>query len=355
MTVGGEMKLTFHPVAPIVDEETSSKFADAFVGTLEVVSGTRKAKPSGLELPSLPMKLLPTLTAIVGIGAIGIHAQAFDGFLDSVMEMRANVEDPSEFWAALNFWIFFAVGHPILQPILWISDVLHGSPGPKLADLVPYTFLAGNVVAIGSIAFSREIRNSLNIALLCAFMSYIGAGLDGQAGLSDYNLALDDPYGGKVVLGCPTYEEVRQPSMDGFDLQKYQGKWYEQKFHDWTQFKEVYDTTLDIRLTDGGAGWIDDFAVKGPSEAATPLSWDKSPVANGAHYFLFGKVDNNDPPGVLRESGFGVTFPNYIVVSLRELRHFTRLELTSLRFCSPGYQKGSCLGRVHRSNSVPMS
>jgi lipocalin len=25
--------------------------------------------------------------------------------------------------------------------------------------------------------------------------------------------------------------------MDGFDLEKYQGKWYEQKFHDWTQFK----------------------------------------------------------------------------------------------------------------------
>jgi endo-alpha-1,4-polygalactosaminidase (GH114 family) len=36
-------------------------------------------------------------------------------------------------------------------------------------------------------------------------------------------------------------------------------------------------------------------------------------VANGAHYFLFGRVDPNDPPGVLREKGFGVEFPNYIV------------------------------------------
>jgi hypothetical protein len=36
-------------------------------------------------------------------------------------------------------------------------------------------------------------------------------------------------------------------------------------------------------------------------------------VANGAHYFLFGRVDQSDPPGVLRESGFGVEFPNYIV------------------------------------------
>ena len=37
--------------------------------------------------------------------------------------------------------------------------------------------------------------------------------------------------------------------MDNFDIQKYEGKWYEQKFHDWTQFKEVYDTTLDIKVS----------------------------------------------------------------------------------------------------------
>jgi hypothetical protein len=68
-----------------------------------------------------------------------------------------------------------------------------------------------------------------------------------------------------------------------------------------------------LQLTDNGQGWVDDFAVKGPAPNAAKLSWDKSPVANGAHYFLFGRVDGNDPPGVLRESGFGVEFPNYIV------------------------------------------
>ena len=35
-------------------------------------------------------------------------------------------------------------------------------------------------------------------------------------------------------------------------------------------------------------------------------------MANGAHYFLYGSL-KNQPPGVLQESGFGVTFPNYIV------------------------------------------
>lgn len=315
MTVDGEMKATFHPAAPIVDEETNAKFADAFIETLEIVAGTKEVPLSKVEVPTVPRNLLPTITAVVGAFAIAMHADGFGTFYNSITEMRDNVANPEDFWGALNFWIFFAVAHPILQPILWISDVLHGSPGPMIGDLVPATFIAGNVVAIAAISLNKQIRDSVNIAALCAFIAYIGAGLDGQAGLADFNLAVDDPYAGKVIKGCPAYEKVRQPSMDNFDLQKYQGLWYEHKFHDWTQFKEVYDTTLDIKLTEGGEGWIDDFAVKGPAEAAAPLSWDKSPVANGAHYFLFGEVNKRDPPGVLRESGFGVTFPNYIVVS----------------------------------------
>jgi hypothetical protein len=93
-----------------------------------------------------------------------------------------------------------------------------------------------------------QIRNALNVAAFAAFFYYVGAGLSGTAGLGDYNLALDDNYQGQVVKGCPAYEVVRQPSMDNFDINKYEGKWYEHKFHDWTQFKEVYDTTLDIKV-----------------------------------------------------------------------------------------------------------
>jgi hypothetical protein len=156
-----------------------------------------------------------------------------------------------------------------------------------------------------------QIRNAVNIATVAAFFAYVGAGLDGTAGLGDFNLALDDSYKGQVVKGCPAYDQVKLESMNDFDLQKYQGLWYEQKFHDWTQFKEVYDTTLKINLIPDG--WVDDFAVKGPAPDSAPLSWDKSPVANGAHYFLFGRVDPADPPGILREKGFGVEFPNYIV------------------------------------------
>eukprot|EP00977_Amphora_coffeiformis_P023037 scaffold12124_cov137-Amphora_coffeaeformis.AAC.3 len=317
LTLDGELRLTFNAVSPIVSDEMNAKFADSFVELLEVVAGTKKVSISdeledSVFLTFAKENALPLLVLVTGSAAVGSHASAWSEFYSSVMEMKANTE-PEEFWSALNFWIFFAVGHPILQPILWISDVLHSTPGPMVGGLVPALFIAGNAAAIAAVTFSKQVRNALNIAAVAAFLAYVGAGLDGNAGLGDYNLALDDSYQGQVVKGCPAYDEVRQSSMDDFDLKKYQGLWYEHKFHDWTQFKEVYDTSLGIKLTDGGNGWIDDFAVKGPAPDAAPLSWDKSPVANGAHYFLFGRVDPNDPPGILREKGFGVEFPNYIV------------------------------------------
>eukprot|EP00967_Tisochrysis_lutea_P055315 scaffold69471_cov28-Tisochrysis_lutea.AAC.2 len=40
--------------------------------------------------------------------------------------------------------------------------------------------------------------------------------------------------------------------------------------------------------------------VRGPSPKAAPVSWDKSPVANGAHYFLTAKYDRSNP-GVVQE------------------------------------------------------
>jgi len=312
MTINGEIKFTFHPAYPIVDDETNAKFADALIELLEIIAGTKDVPTTDNVFDLIPKGSLTKAVAALGSLSLLSHASGYISFFQSVLEMKANAA-PEEFWPALNFWIFFAVGHPILQPILWISDVLHGSPGPSVGGLVPITFILGNVVAIAAATFSKEIRNAVNVAALFAFLSYVGAGIDGTAGLGDFNLQLDDKYKGQVVKGCPAYDEVRQPSMDNFDINKYQGLWYEQKFHDWTQFKEVYDTTLDIKLTPDGKGWIDDFAVKGPAPDAAPLSWDKSPVANGAHYFLFGRVDPKDPPGILRESGFGVEFPNYIV------------------------------------------
>lgn len=243
--MNNQLECTFHPAKPIVDETTNSDFADAYIELLQTLSGENIAaleeSNSHEETNLSKFKSVPTLAAsLFGLVGLGIHSNGWTNFFSSVMEMKEAIADPEEFWAALNFWIFFAVGHPILQPILWISDVLHGTPGPLVANLVPALFILGNVAVIALISASKEIRNAVNIFALSAFLTYIGAGLDGQAGLGDYNLAL-----GK---GCPTYEEVRQPSMDNFDINKYEGFWYEHKFHDWTQFKEVYDTTLDIKV-----------------------------------------------------------------------------------------------------------
>jgi hypothetical protein len=255
------MKFTFHPASPIVSAETNEDFSDVLLDILRVVSGSDEEIVSTKNSNNAssggdnnnPLKVIPENSLVLAVAAIGLvavlsHAGAYAQFFSTLQEMKANIEDPADFSAALNFWIFFAVGHPILQPILWISDVLHGSPGPMIGNLVPATFILGNVVAIAAITFIAEIRNAVNVAAVFAFFAYVGAGLDGQAGMGDFNLALDDSYKGQIVKGCPAYEEVRQPSMNDFNLEKYQGLWYEQKFHDWTQFKEVYDTTLGIKV-----------------------------------------------------------------------------------------------------------
>ncbi|GMH48446.1 hypothetical protein TrVE_jg5722 [Triparma verrucosa] len=302
VTLNGKMCLLGHGV-----EGKEGRVFDNFRrrGRGEEIVKFEKEEKGGLTF-------LPLMAAIYAVGGAGFYSPAFLDFFENVRQIQENA-DPKDAMDAINFWIFFAVSHPILQPILFLSEVMHGSPGPRIGGLVPYTFVLLNVLFILVTSKWKEISLSLNIFLFSSAIFYVGAGLKGEGSMADYNLGLNDDYKTEKVRGCPAYEDVRLKSMDNFDLNKYEGLWYEHKFHDYTQFKEVYDTTLDIKLTEGGEGWKDDFGIRGPSPKSSPRSWDKSPVANGAHYFLFGRVDKNDPKGVLRESGFGVEFPNYIV------------------------------------------
>jgi len=238
--------------------------------------------------------------------SFAVHAPAFAQFASQWAAISAAGVQGEEFWSAFRFWAFFALGHALIKPAVWIGEVLHSSPGPLLGVL-PISFLGANILVLGLFATQPKIRNAFSVLLVALTINFVGSGLDGTVNNADYNLALDDG-----VKGCPAYEEVRQPSMDGFDITKYDGRWYEHAFHDWTQFSEVYDTTFDIELSDDGTRWLDDFGVRGPSPKAAPVSWDKSPVANGAHYFLTAKYDRSNP-GVVQESGFGATFPNYII------------------------------------------
>jgi hypothetical protein len=71
----------------------------------------------------------------------------------------------------------------------------------------------------------------------------------------------------------------------------------------------MYDTTLDIRLTE--TGYFNTLDIKGPSPSNSPLSWKISPLMNGVKYSWIGSVDKSSP-GTSLERGFDV-FPNYIV------------------------------------------
>lgn len=160
MTVDGKLELTFHPVSPIVNEETSRKFADASVELLEIIAGTKSpalVESTGNSEWALPDNMITTVAAVGGIASVLSHTGAWIDFFRSVSEMKANIGDPADFWAAFNFWIFFAVGHPLLQPILYLSDVLHGSPGPMVGNLVPLSFLAGNAVVIYAVMKFKDV------------------------------------------------------------------------------------------------------------------------------------------------------------------------------------------------------
>ena len=229
----------------------------------------------------------PLLTASgVALGLTSlIHAPTFATFAAQWSAIRDAGVSGDEFWAPLQFWIFFAIGHPLIKPAVAIGEVLHSAPGP-LIGLLPATFVAANLAVLALLAAVPKARSAAAVAVVALTVNFVGCGLEGTVNQGDYNLALDDG-----VKGCPTYEQVRQPSMDSFDIKKYDGRWYEHAFHDWTQFSEVYDTTFDVELSADGTRWLDDFGVRGPSPKAAPISWDKSPVANGAHYFLKATYD----------------------------------------------------------------
>ena len=86
--------------------------------------------------------------------------------------------------------------------------MLHSSPGPAIelfgGDFMPYSFIAGNVVVLGLLAFNKRLSGAVNVALLGLFINFVGLGLEGALDNGEYNLALNDG-----VKGCPTYEQVR--------------------------------------------------------------------------------------------------------------------------------------------------
>jgi hypothetical protein len=146
---------------------------------------------------------------------------------------------PEEWINPFSFWLFFATMHPIvggagdvLGELAWrlpgYSDALRmDEVGPPLAFTA--TLVTFTKVALDSAILKRVLLFSAAAAMSLS----IGGGLNGND-RSSYDLELG--------RGSPTFAQVRQPSMDNFEISKYGGVWYEQAYHDWTQFAEVYDT-----------------------------------------------------------------------------------------------------------------
>ena len=270
-----------------------------------------KLKPSKKE--SLATRGFFLAIYTIPFDALLVHFQGWSHFFSSLSEMRENAS-AEEFSSALNFWLFGAISHPLVHGAFGVSEIMHASPGLRIAGLVPVSF----ALACGFLGYALwawdKVRLAATSLVLSSFLLYVGAGLDGstESLLADYNIQLDDDYQGRVIKGCPSPESVQASSVHDFDYNKYQGRWYWHKVHDWTQFDEMYDTTLDIRLTENG--YINTLDVKGPSPLTNSLSWDKSPLLNGVRYSWEGRIESDgSPPGVSQETGFGVSFPNYII------------------------------------------
>lgn len=149
------------------------------------------------------------LTAVVVVGAaLFLHSEAWTHLSSSLVEMKTNAS-LQDFQSGFVFWLFGAILHPLLQPIFWISEVLHASPGPKLFGLLPVSFLLGSAGAVYALITVNRLRNSLLTAAVAALVYYVGAGLQGSDPnlLGDYNIQLDDSYQAKAFKkGVPLHK-----------------------------------------------------------------------------------------------------------------------------------------------------
>jgi hypothetical protein len=160
-------------------------------------------------------KAAATVGVVAVVTSVAAYAPAWGNFFAEVKGMHDAMAaaDPgasslSEFWAALNFWTFFAAMHPVLTPVLWISEVLHACPGPRIGGLVPVSFVALNALVIWLLSNSKALGTLLNAGLLAGLLGTVGGGLASQGNdMGGYNLALNGETP-SVVRGCPTYDQV---------------------------------------------------------------------------------------------------------------------------------------------------
>lgn len=104
------------------------------------------------------------------------HAPAFVHFLSQWQAIALTGVSGDEYWAPVRFWTFFALMHPLLKPAIAIGEVLHSSPGPVLGGIVPASFVLLNLLALGVLAKSHQLRASLPVVCLGLLINFVGSG-----------------------------------------------------------------------------------------------------------------------------------------------------------------------------------
>lgn len=169
--------------------------------------------------------------------------------------------------------------------------------------------------------FADSMIRSLTIASEAPWPQRKGGGMprvenpiDPRAGKPWYYPVETD----KGSLRCPTYEEIRSPTLRPFDVDKYVGIWYELAFHDITQFNGCGCTRFN--MTRHGTVIEDMFTVScpWPWREGVDGPWLPGFGSNGQrrlNQWTCNMTMFYQParPGVMRETGFGQAFDNMVL------------------------------------------
>lgn len=122
----------------------------------------------------------------------------------------------------------------------------------------------------------------------------------------------------KGQLRCPTYEDVRSPTLRPFDVDKYVGIWYELAFHDITQFNGCGCTRFNMTRKDLVIEDMFTVACPWPWKEGVDGPWLPGFAANGnrrLNQYTCNMTMYYEParPGVMLETGFGQEFDNMVL------------------------------------------
>jgi hypothetical protein len=123
----------------------------------------------------------------------------------------------------------------------------------------------------------------------------------------------------KGALRCPSYEELKSPTLPPFEVDKYMGIWYELAFHDITQANMCGCTQFNMTLY--GTVIEDMFTVSCPWPWKTNVDgpwlpgWSAKTGKRRLNMYTCNMTMYYQPQrlGVMRETGFGQEFDNMVL------------------------------------------